>query len=63
MNEITILEHKDSRIELRINGKSSDLMAMLASAISNDPNFGLLVIGAMTLISEQQSNFPDINPN
>lgn len=62
MTEINIKEIDNNRIKLDINGEPSEIINMLASAIIQNPKFGLLIMGAITVVAEH-SKFPDINPN
>lgn len=63
MTEILITEQEDKSIRVKIEGNSHRLIDMLASAILNDPNFGMLVISTLATIADNQNKFPDINPN
>ena len=63
MTEILISEQEDKSIRVKIEGNTQHLIDMLASAILNDPNFGILVITTLAAIADKKDRFPDINPN
>lgn len=50
-------------VRIDIEGEEKVLASIIASAIMKDPHFGILVLSALAVISEEQTKFPDINPN
>jgi hypothetical protein len=63
MAHIILREHEDRSIEVHLHGKAEELASVLASAMINDPHFGILVLSAMAIITEEKVKFPDINLN
>lgn len=57
--------HSDGdRTKCEINGRTDELIDMIANAIITDENFGLLVLTAIAAIAEQKNNpLKNINLN
>lgn len=63
MAHIIIQEQENRMVRIDIEGEEKVLASIIASAIMKDPHFGILVLSALAVISEEQTKFPDINPN
>jgi hypothetical protein len=50
------IETNETQTKVEINGQAGNLVSMLANAILNDPQFGMLVITAIAAIAEEKSN-------
>lgn len=50
------IESTEQGTSVEINGQAKRLIEILASAILNDPQFGMLVITAIAAIAEEKSN-------
>ena len=58
------LESDGDKTKCEINGRTNELIDMIANAIINDKNFGILVLTALAAIAEKESNpINDINLN
>lgn len=63
MAHIIIQEQENRMVRIDIEGEEKVLASIIASAIMKDPHFGILVLSALAVIAEEQTKFPDINPN
>ena len=64
MNQLLIKENEDGSIQVKIEGDREKLVDILAAAIINDPNFGVLILTTLAFISErQQREFKQSNLN
>ena len=57
------LESEDGKTKCEINGRTDELIDMIANAIVNDENFGLLVLTAIAAISNRNNPINNINLN
>lgn len=63
-NYIRIETHDENHTKVEINGNGGDLINMVASAIVNDMNFGMIVLAAMHKLAEEKDGIiKDINLN
>jgi hypothetical protein len=63
MAHIILQEQENRKVKIDIEGDEKVLASIIASAIMNDPHFGVLVLSALAVIAEEKTKFPDINPN
>lgn len=57
------LESDGDRTKCEINGRTDELIDMIANAIVNDESFGLLVLTAIAAIAEKNNPINNINLN
>lgn len=61
---IRIESHGENQTKVEIHGNGAKLVDMVASAIANDMNFGMIVLAAISMIAEDKENLmKDINLN
>ena len=53
---IRIEGYGENHTKVEINGNGGDLINMVASAIVNDMNFGMIVLAAMQKLAEEKDN-------
>ena len=55
-NYIRIETHDENHTKVEINGNGGQLIDMVASAIVNDLNFGMIILAAMQKLAEEKNN-------
>jgi hypothetical protein len=61
---IRIESEGENQTKVEIHGNGGKLMEMVASAIVNDINFGMIILGAISKVAEDRDKlFKDINLN
>ena len=53
---IRIEAHGDNHTKVEIHGNGGQLIDMVASAIVNDMNFGMIILAAMQKLAEEKNN-------
>jgi len=56
MKKYIIIESDNEVTRVEINGKTDELIDMIANAIINDKNFGILVLTAIAAIAQKDND-------